>query len=177
MNKKAKARIISSMVELLKTTPYDKLTINAICRNASITRQTFYLYYKSKDEVIKKTYMELFEQKCLHKIKDESYFSSDDFLDEIIDNYDTYSELYKSLDKRHVLSYLTKDVLVTIQAIINERFRVEFIKQYSSYYLSAVYTPIHAICMQWIMQGKKESREELKNIITRFVYRQSTGTT
>ena len=38
----------STMLELLKTTPIDKLTVSEICKHANINRVTFYSHYKDK---------------------------------------------------------------------------------------------------------------------------------
>lgn len=38
----------TTMLELLKTTPIDKLTVSEICKQANINRVTFYSHYKDK---------------------------------------------------------------------------------------------------------------------------------
>ena len=41
-----------AMLELLEKQPYEKLTVAALCRQAEVTRSTFYLHYQSLDEVL-----------------------------------------------------------------------------------------------------------------------------
>lgn len=41
-----------ALLELLSAKPYEKLTIAALCRQAEITRATFYLHYNNLDEVL-----------------------------------------------------------------------------------------------------------------------------
>ena len=53
MKKEAKKRLYESTVELLKESDYEDLTIGKICHNADVSRQAFYLHYRSKDEVLK----------------------------------------------------------------------------------------------------------------------------
>ncbi len=47
-----KHMIKDALLELLRTTSYDKLTVTALCRQAEITRATFYLHYDNIDDVL-----------------------------------------------------------------------------------------------------------------------------
>ena len=44
--------IKDALLELLEQTPYEKITVAALCRQAEITRATFYLHYLSLDAVL-----------------------------------------------------------------------------------------------------------------------------
>ena len=41
-----------AFLELLRDTPYEKITVTALCRQAGITRATFYLHYDNIDDVL-----------------------------------------------------------------------------------------------------------------------------
>jgi AcrR family transcriptional regulator len=45
-------RIQIATAELLQTSGYDKLSINAICKAVDLTRPGFYLHYRNKEEVV-----------------------------------------------------------------------------------------------------------------------------
>ena len=60
MKKEAKKRLYESTVELLKESDYEDLTIGKICHNADVSRQAFYLHYRSKDDVLKEIYFAKF---------------------------------------------------------------------------------------------------------------------
>lgn len=47
-----KGIIKDSLLELLQDTSYEKVTISALCRQAEITRATFYLHYDNIDNVL-----------------------------------------------------------------------------------------------------------------------------
>jgi AcrR family transcriptional regulator len=49
---RTKALIIQALVKLTEETPYKKIKIQDITKNAKLARQTFYLHYKSKDAVL-----------------------------------------------------------------------------------------------------------------------------
>ena len=46
-----KTVIKDSLLELLAYSVYEKITVTAVCREAGITRATFYLHYQNLDEV------------------------------------------------------------------------------------------------------------------------------
>ena len=41
-----------ALLELLPTCPYEKLNVTMVCRQAEITRATFYLHYADLNEVL-----------------------------------------------------------------------------------------------------------------------------
>lgn len=45
-------KIVSALFELLKTKPYDRITVSEICAQARIARKTFYRNFESKDAVV-----------------------------------------------------------------------------------------------------------------------------
>ncbi len=47
-----KTMVKDAMLELLKDWDYDKLTVSALCKQAEITRTTFYLHYSNIDAVL-----------------------------------------------------------------------------------------------------------------------------
>ncbi len=47
-----KGMIKDALLELLQSTSYEKITVTALCRQAEITRATFYLHYQNIDDVL-----------------------------------------------------------------------------------------------------------------------------
>lgn len=47
-----KGMIKDALLELLQNTPYEKITVTALCRQSEITRATFYLHYDNIDDVL-----------------------------------------------------------------------------------------------------------------------------
>lgn len=44
--------IKDALLELLQNTPYEKITVTALCKQSEITRATFYLHYNNIDNVL-----------------------------------------------------------------------------------------------------------------------------
>ena len=47
-----KGMIQDALLELLQSTPYEKITVTALCKQSEITRATFYLHYNNIDDVL-----------------------------------------------------------------------------------------------------------------------------
>lgn len=164
----SKKQIIDAFTYLLRTTPYDQIKINDICKQAKVSRQTFYAHYSNKDEVFQLFHSEMLFSKCIDKMTSIDYFYSDEFILNIFNFYDEWSDLYKGLRKWDLLPYLSSHALVFIMNQIEQITQNPMIINHLSYFLSYVYEPITAIAMKWIENGKKESVEELLEMIKSF---------
>ena len=51
--KKTKILIKKAFIELAKKTEYQKINVKDLCDNAMINRNTFYLHYQNKDDLVK----------------------------------------------------------------------------------------------------------------------------
>ena len=60
--KRTKSLIISALVKLMSESPYKKIKIQDITAEAELARQTFYLHYNSKDDVLVEYTNSVFEK-------------------------------------------------------------------------------------------------------------------
>lgn len=45
MNRNYSKIIVSTLLNMLKTTPYDEISVATLCRTAGVSRQSFYYYF------------------------------------------------------------------------------------------------------------------------------------
>ena len=45
--------LVDALLTLMKTMPYSKITVKDICRQADLSRQTFYNFFDTKDDIIR----------------------------------------------------------------------------------------------------------------------------
>ncbi len=62
MNKKYSIIIISTLREKLKTTPIDKISVANICRDAKISRQSFYYHFTSISDCLYQMFLDDFNE-------------------------------------------------------------------------------------------------------------------
>ena len=60
---KSQENIVRALVGLLKNEPYSSISISAICKEAGVSRQTFYSLFESKENII---LYELSKKHCFH---------------------------------------------------------------------------------------------------------------
>jgi len=60
MNKKYSSIIISTLREKLKTTPIDKISVANVCRDAKISRQSFYYHFTSISDCLYQMFLDDF---------------------------------------------------------------------------------------------------------------------
>lgn len=64
-----RSMIRDAFLALLETVSYDKITVSSLCRQAEITRATFYLHYQNLDEVLDETLDEALQIAELEKMQ------------------------------------------------------------------------------------------------------------
>lgn len=149
-----------ALVRLMKTIPYKDIIVRMLCKEADLSRQTFYNLFKDKDEVLlyylESSAMEYFTDVKLYGEIKVRYFV------EAFSRYiDEHEELLKNLAKNHL-------ELILYQAItndINEVARVyakPYQNRYGTAFLSGALTQI-IIC--WIYDEERISVEALTNTI------------
>jgi len=51
-----KNKVFETAIELIKEKGYNNVTISHICEKAGVAKGTFYVHYKSKDDIVKESY-------------------------------------------------------------------------------------------------------------------------
>jgi len=65
-----KNKVFETAIELIKERGYDDVTISQICEKAGVAKGTFYVHYKSKEDIIKESYYYDMSQFVLKQYKD-----------------------------------------------------------------------------------------------------------
>ena len=98
--RKTQQAITKATVELLLTTPINRLTIKEICNKADISRSTFYLHYYDASDVIEQLYNDITIN--ISKLLDKYDFAQvllnpENFIVAIVDFIKQNSSLYSML--------------------------------------------------------------------------------
>ena len=162
-------KILMTTISLLKNKTYEDITIKDICTEAGVSRQTFYNYFKSKDEIFKMFFRELLEKgEIFSPDKPAEYYFSEQYLYDIINLFDTYSDIFIALYKQNILWYLSREYVNAHKNTLFDNIPDNYIKEHRKYFYLYSYTTIAYICLEWIKDGKKESKEELIEMMKYF---------
>ncbi|MCD7949595.1 MAG: TetR/AcrR family transcriptional regulator [Erysipelotrichaceae bacterium] len=121
---KNKNAIKTAFLNLLDNKDYNDITVSQICKNALVSRTTFYFHYENKEELLESLYLDIMEE----------------FSNQLLDSYKApKKELKKYI--RIAFEYTTKNSAVikaflklddhTIMA--NQKIRNIFINQFEEY--------------------------------------------
>ncbi|MBA1435166.1 TetR/AcrR family transcriptional regulator [Bombilactobacillus bombi] len=102
MTNQTKKWIFESFAELVKDTNYKDISISMIMENAQLSRRTFYRFFKSKDDLLEKYFLQLFE-KYFHDIQTKKFNSFSDLILEFFVFWDQYRKPLQAFQKQNLL--------------------------------------------------------------------------
>lgn len=155
--------IRSALLYLLKQEKYDRITIKEICKQADLSRQTFYQIFGSKDEVIQYHFSTLFQEfeRQSDSFQNDTiphitqhffsfFYEHRDFIQILISNHLTF------LLEQQFEVYLKK---ITLFRNINEK---ELHGDYTTAYVAGALTQV---LIHWFQHSFDLSIDELSKLV------------
>ena len=167
MNKTAKANrtnIERSLLKLMKKNAYDRISISAVCKEAKISRTTFYHHFTSADDVLLSAYEDAHEKAFGSHAWTVEYFKSEQFIRDMIAFFDENSDLLNVLRHWDLLERISH--LPTARSLFyaaEEKDRI--LSRYPAYTMVYFWGTYFSLCSMWLKNGKQETPEELFAII------------
>lgn len=150
--------IKDALLELLEDKTFDKITVSSVCKQAEITRATFYLHYDNLSAVLD----ELLDEALLISDRNNEHPS-----------YDILQILNLALnnDKQQSL-YNDDSLLPACQRIANHpKYKVIFMDEtLSAYIIKKIYTSEKDHMLPILMEKCNLSRKEADKIFTLIIY-------
>ncbi len=141
-------RMRTAMMTLLTREPFEKITVTEFCREANISRMTFYRRYDSLKQLLSEvalTYVEWLRQSVDESLRRDPYSYYVSLFQKIRDNAETVLMLYSA----NVFEFL---------------FRQDDRISYLSYENFAYNGAIHSVAYAWLRAGMPQSPEEMAKI-------------
>lgn len=159
-----KRQISTALVELLQRQPIETITITNLAERAKVSRSAFYNNYKNMEGVLKEAYRQAHQEAFSLKYHDLDYINSHQFIKDIIRFFDENTELLLALMKWDLLSYVAKyNTDITNNCAKNYGDAV--IRENTEYFTLFYWSRYFNICRYWIMEGKRETPEEIYQVI------------
>jgi AcrR family transcriptional regulator len=159
---KSQDSIVKALIHLMKATPYSSISVSAICKEAGISRQTFYTLFESRENII---LYELSRKHCFHP--GDSCPEKKITLKEICDEYAAYitekEEILTLLADNRII-FLMHDSLYTsfLSCSCCSRGKTESERQFIAEFFAS---SLSGIARVYTMQQNRPSREDLSEII------------
>ncbi|MFC6347375.1 TetR/AcrR family transcriptional regulator [Vagococcus carniphilus] len=165
--------IIEAMVNLLKTSNFNDISVTSICKEAQISRSGFYLHYLDKYDLVE-SFLKDYMVKANQLIQTNDILNKKDFMltmlthlknegqlialllskNGSIDVQTSIKEMVKENARKNILPFLNVDISSTVE------------EQYILAYLS---NALFGVLQEWINNGQKESPETIVNIINKLM--------
>ena len=160
-------QIEHALIELMKEQPYSAISASAIAKRTGLSRQGFYLHFKSKDEVLLSFMLRLFSQ-----LMDSVDRAGAATVEELVATYT--AEVRRRRDTLSLLAANDLGVSLSYAFIreLNKRPPVlkcqrEPVDEAELRYLNTFWvSAFTAVYTQWFADGMKTSEEELNRILT-----------
>lgn len=168
MNKTAETNrknIESALLRLMKKQSYEYISITAICKEAGLSRTTFYHHFAKTDEVLLSAYETAHEKAFGSHEWTLGYFKSDQFIQDMIHFFDVNSDLLTALrhwDLLPRIAYLPTEK--SLFSAAEEKDKI--LSKYPAYTMIYFWGNYFSICSMWLRNGKKETPDQLFEIIS-----------
>ncbi len=152
--------IYDSLISLVDSIPYDKITITSMCKKAGVPRSTFYRYYYDKDDVLR-NHIQFFFENMSYYLKKEKCTTIEDFIYYHLcffkQNKDFFLTLVK-IHKEHIF----------FDYIANENFYFNFEGDNKN---MAVYQAVAllSIIFRWVTSENNHTEQYMIKVVMSFV--------
>jgi AcrR family transcriptional regulator len=144
--------MVNSLLQLMRTTPYDDITITQITKKAGVSRMTYYRNYFSKDEILA-SYTEYLTEKFASLTRSIEELNTKNYLKALFDfclDYINYLSTLMKYKKFYIIMEATNN---NIDKITKNNDNIYYYK----YYAGAIFN----VLMSWLQNGANESSEEM----------------
>lgn len=158
---KSKLLICNAMMELLKTTDYDGLTVSQICKTAGVSRPTFYKNFQSMDAIV---YYKLHEAEKKYHTQypaERDFHSYFECFFSFVKSNKEFDLLLVRNKLFHIYEDLIRDDFSAYVTVQREWIIDGFLRKYLPVYLSST---LVSLLKKWMESGYIESPKQMADI-------------
>ncbi|NLL63680.1 MAG: TetR/AcrR family transcriptional regulator [Ruminococcaceae bacterium] len=167
---KSKRKITESLLEIMRETSYNKISVKDIVEKAGLTRQTFYHNFKTKEDVIiaelDEYFKDFFKYLIANRVVD---------IENIICYYFLYwqkNEDFAKLMIKNNLEYVFNDRIPKYFKIMKSFIEAnsDLAEVELEYTYAAVCGAITTLLLIWIKNGQEKNPQEMAKFVMEFMY-------
>lgn len=163
---KYKSWILNAFVELLNQYSYEEITVKQIVLQADVSRQTYYRHFKDKEDILGYYAKLLSEElsKQLLELKVKSFYEVVVCYFSFCNKKSNVLTLFKSSKLEFFYNKMMLDTIDSISACFTKCDKREF-ELLKSFLIGGLFQ----MMLTWIETEKKETPEELAQLICRYI--------
>ena len=167
-SEKTKEKCREALVRLLQRHPFDEITVSELAQAAGISRTAFYSNYKKTEDVLTDFLLYSLAETFGEKFSDENYVYGKTVIYDFINYFDRYGQLLSVISQWNLLDFLTIRTAKTVDKTIKSYYEDDYIQKYVSYFQYYNFAGLYYTLLMWVQKGKKESKEQMYDILTHF---------
>ncbi len=168
MGRSAKESIQLALMDLMRTEPFEDITVKEIAHRAHVSRATFYRSFSTKEEALARL--------VISKLKGMTGIRGKELPDDEVRLYlvETLTHIAQNAEffallRKNGLTHLLYELYLREGSAYIKRFQPSAVPYQDTYYTGGTLLVI----MSWIDQGMPETPEELAGIIDTLYYRRN----
>lgn len=166
---RSKNAMAEALILLLDHESFDQVSVVDICKKAGYTRQTFYVHFDTKDDVIR-YYMDTLFFQQFNQTKQRANLSLEQIIKEIAIFWDGHSHYVKAM----VRNRLTPIMVDCFVSYLQEFFAFYHLKiktsdSLKSYVIKYLAGGEVEILIKWVLSQKEISAEEISHLISKMI--------
>ena len=163
----AKDLLVASLLELSDTFPIDKISVKDICKNCSLSTQTFYNNFMNKQELILYVYQSVGEE-LIQKIGTDGYRWNDMIIDlmRFFRKHSTYAlnAFKNTYGYDSFLNLVANQGLTTYEKYIKEKFNLKKLPEDILFYIKIYCFSGIKLLEDWLTTGMSLSPERFAEL-------------
>jgi len=154
--------LVDALLTLMENTPYAKITVKNICTQADLSRQTFYNFFETKDDIIRFCIQKCY-QEMIENLSQKSSLQLTDIIEEMAKTFNKHQELIQKMIT-HDLSNLLEDEIANAIHLFTKQVKSESneLSQYGDAFLIGAIS--HTI-LYWFKDPSPITVEQLSNLL------------
>ena len=160
--------LVDSLILLMKEKPYEKITVSDICKKADLSRQTFYNFFPTKEEILKSCLRQEYERQFSLLCGQEA-LSIREVVEAFIQVLTGNQELLNVMLANRLDAIILEEIIKCV-ALFADRFAtkepVNELRPYGEALLSGA---LAQLLIYWLRQDETLSIDKLTKVLTDFL--------
>lgn len=157
-----------SLVRLMAQKPYTEITIGAICKQADLSRQTFYNVFESKEEVLRFCLRQQYE-KQFQRFSDQEVITVGEIVGAFAVVVAENQNLLRLMIENQLESVLADEITQCVALFTGKFVRKEQQREQLPYSEALLSGALGYLLVYWFRQERPISIEQLTQLISEFL--------
>lgn len=159
--------LIQALLELMEEMPYSKITILTICRRADLSRQTFYHFFRDKEDILHFYFQRIYQQ-YFRSLERQQDVCIDDFFSHLAAVVGEHRPFLDLLIRNHLESVIL-DELPGCITLFTARFDPVDDSMVSDYAVAFLTGALTQMLICWLKKSDPASPAELSQLLRRIL--------